>query len=425
MSKQARSTPLFSQDEIDKYFATQSNRVLIVDDEPGILQAYKDILTPATNVVQLKSSRNLKGPGTVTKTNGFELVMVSSGEEALEEVKKSIAERRPFAMGFFDVILKTGIDGIETVRQIHEIDSEMYAVLVTAYQDRHVSSIQEIFGAEFQDRWDYLNKPFSEGEILQKARAMVSMWNVRQQSRVQAAHLDSLKRKMGENEKTLTVAAVARSVGHEFGNILLQILGRADLALTANPEEMKKALETIIAASEQASKVLQRFKTLSNNRKQEMTLTKINLKKPIEDTISLMHHELHRRSIATELVGFEDIPLVNGNVSSLIQVFMNLVINACHAMKDKGKISFIAKKLSDNSVEIKVRDTGSGIAEAHLENIFEAFFTTKGETGTGLGLCVCKEVIEINHRGKLTAANYKDGAEFTITLPIEGDGEDL
>lgn len=403
--------------------ALESRRILVLDDEQDILQAYKDILTPQSNVVALKSSR-MKATQVEVKTEGFEIVAVSTGEAAVNEVKKAVAAGRPFAVGFFDVLLKTGIDGIETVKRIHEMDPEMYAVLVTAYQDRHVNAIQEVFGAEFEDRWDYLNKPFSEGEILQKARSMVSMWNVRQKSRAQQEALDELKSQMGEKEKAFTISAVARSVGHEFGNILLQIIGRADLSLKSNPEEMKKALEMILAASEQANKVLNRFKDLASTKKQE-GLVKLQISKPVEDTLLLMHHELNRRSIITE-VNMENLPEVNGDHSALIQVFMNLVINAAHAIKEDGKIIFNGRKLPNNAVEITVRDTGSGIPEKHMEEIFQTFFTTKGEHGSGLGLSVCKEIIEINHRGKITAANHpQGGAIFTLVLPVDGDGEDL
>ena len=113
----------------------------------------------------------LQAPHQTTKLDDqFELTLVPTGEEAIEAVKKSLAEKKPFALGFFDVLLGTGIDGIETVKRIHALDPEMYAVLVTAYQDRHVDSIRSLFGKEFQDRWDYLNKPFSEGEILAKSQ---------------------------------------------------------------------------------------------------------------------------------------------------------------------------------------------------------------------------------------------------------------
>src|SRR4029079_4403266 len=106
-------------------------------------------------------------------------------------------------------------------------------------------SIQQVFGKEAQDRWDYLNKPFSEGEIRQKARNMVSMWNIRKKEKAHREKLDHLKTQLSENEKMFTVAAVARGVGHEFGNILLQIMGRADLSKSGSEAEMRKALETI------------------------------------------------------------------------------------------------------------------------------------------------------------------------------------
>jgi len=108
-----------------------------------------------------------------------------------------------------------------------------------------------------------LNKPFSEGEILQKARNMVSMWNIRSQEEQHRREIDEMKLKFNENEKLLTIAAVARSVGHEFGNILLQIMGRADLSRGGAAPEMKSALDTILTATEHASQVLDRFKSLA------------------------------------------------------------------------------------------------------------------------------------------------------------------
>ena len=107
--------------------------------------------------------------------------------------------------------------------------------------------------------------------------------------------------------------------------------------------------------------------------------------------------------------------------TALVQVFMNLVINAIHAMEDKGggRIEFTGKKVGEE-IHIDVRDTGTGIKDEHIASIFEAFFTTKGERGTGLGLSICKEIIEINHGGSLTVSNHSQGgAVFHISLPIK------
>lgn len=398
----------------------KSNRILVVDDEKAILQSYLDILSPSKdNVVAIKSSRaKPAAPKVESESDGFDVVAVSSGEQAVAEVKKALKEGKPFAMGFFDVLLGSGIDGIETVRQIHEADSAMYAVLVTAYQDRHVNSIQQVFGKEFRDRWDYLNKPFSEGEILQKARGMVATWNLRN-------HMEYLKTHAAQSEKSMTLSAVARTVSHEFGNVLLQIMGKADLARNGKLEDMKPALEAILVSSEHASKILSRFKNMSNPSTEKIK-EKTTIIQAVQDTLLMMDHELKRKSIKVNVVGVDGLPEFMGDPSGLIQLFMNLIINAIHAIGDsEGEISITGAKV-DKNLEIKVRDSGAGIPAESIDKVFDAFFTTKGSQGTGLGLCVCKEVVEIHHRGKLSVQNHpQGGAEFTIILPLEGDGEDL
>jgi len=403
----------------------ENRRILIVEDEIEILKVYTEILSPKTNVSIIKSSRNQKSKKQIDNDliDNFEVTTASNGEEALALVKISISENKPFAMGFFDVLLGSGIDGIETVRQIHELDSQMYSILVTAYQDRHVNSIQKIFGKKFQDRWDYLNKPFSEGEILQKARNMTSMWNIRKQKEEDQDKIKNLQQKIGENERLLTIAAVARGVGHEFGNILLQIMGRADLSRTGSPEEMKSGLETILTASEHAANVLTRFKNLASPSEQMVTMGKVSIIDIIKDTIMLMEHELKRCQVKT-IFAFSEIPEIVGYRTGLVQVFMNLTINALHAIGDKsGRIEYAARVLGDQ-IEIAVRDSGTGISETHINSVFNTFFTTKGEKGTGLGLAICKEVIEITHGGKVSVKNHSGGgAEFCILLPINREGE--
>jgi len=400
-----------------------SKRILIVEDEKAILDVYKDILSPKGGASStIKSSRGQTTPPAKSQNanaqqDNFELTLVSTGEEAVEAVKKSLADQKPFALGFFDVLLGTGIDGIETVKRIHALDPEMYAVLVTAYQDRHVDSIRTLFGTEFQDRWDYLNKPFSEGEILQKARNMVSMWNIRKNDIEQRLILDDLKSKLVASEKSLTIAAVARSVGHEFGNILLQIMGRADLAREGDEKTMREGLDTILLATEHASKVLERFKNLAKPTETHR-LVKIDISEPITEVLVLVSHELKRRHIDTK-VSIDGLPKVSANHNTLVQVFMNLFINSMHAMKESGRLEITGKK-TDEFVEISVRDTGPGVPPENFEKVFESFFTTKGDAGTGLGLAICKEIVEITHAGKISVSNHPEGgAVFHLSFPLE------
>ncbi|MCC6276822.1 MAG: hypothetical protein IT289_02775 [Oligoflexia bacterium] len=399
-----------------------SHRILVVEDESEIVSAYNDILAPqGAPVVAIKSSRSKGAPQQgASRVSEFEVVAVNNGEDAVQEVKKALQQGRPFAMGFFDVLLGNGIDGIETVRRIHELDSRMYTVLVTAYQDRHIDSIEKIFGKEFQDRWDYLNKPFTEGEILQKARNMVSMWNLREKELAQSEFINLTNSQVIESEKMHLIGAVARNVGHEFGNILLQIMGRAELGRDGSSEEMKKSLDTILVAAEHAGKVLEKFKNLVKPSDSHSARQVIKVREPIEETLLLMDHELKRRTIEVGISGDLDQD-VYAHKSSLVQVFMNLFINACHAIAEHGKIN-VSVSSGNDEVKISVHDSGSGIPPENLPKVFDSFFTTKGSKGTGLGLPICKEIIEISHGGTLSVRNHpQGGAVFEITLPTKAE----
>ena len=220
-----------------------NQRILIVDDEPGITAGYEEILvsTSADNVVSMaRSSRRAQKSETAKAPSGtggqlenpfqFELTICHSGEVAFNEVQKAMGEGRPFAMGFFDVKLGEGMDGYELFKKVQEIDPKFFAVFVTAYNDRSIDSINQFLGIDRVDHWDYLNKPFTAGEILQKARNFVSLWNLREEKRLHQQDMDEAQRRLLNAERMTSVATVARGVGHEFGNILMQIMGQAEVA---------------------------------------------------------------------------------------------------------------------------------------------------------------------------------------------------
>jgi len=250
--------------------AVQTNwRVLIVEDEPSIAHGITNILTPAGNVIPMstRSSRQAAPTAQVpvqpAVRDQFEVTWAKNPKEALELVKNSVLSGRPFALGFFDVLLGADIDGIELVKQVHQIDPKIYAVFVTAYHDRTVDSINQVLGPDKSDRWDYMNKPFTDGAILQKARNAVSTWNLREQKDKQDGQLAEAANLLLQGERANTVAAVGRSVAHEFGNLLMQIIGNADIALlNSDVTTMHNSLKTILRAGETASAVLEKFKKI-------------------------------------------------------------------------------------------------------------------------------------------------------------------
>ena len=398
-----------------------NRRILVVDDEPEIAKGIESLLAEKKdNVLQFPtSSRSAKpaapAPGAVA---GFEVVVCHNPKEALKAVEDSVRNGQPFALGFFDVMLGADIDGIELVKQVFAIDANMSAVFVTAYHDRNVDSINQYLNEKNADRWDYINKPFTDGEIIQKARNVAAMYNLKNLKAWHEAQLQEVQKVLLQNERSNTLAAVGRSVAHEFGNLLMQIVGHAELSLMKNEHaRMKEALETILKASDTASDVLERFKKLAQGDTSNKGFDLIQVSQPIDEAIELMGFQFKKHSIEIKKEPYE-VALLEANRHSLVQVFMNLFINAVHVMEKGGVIYVSVTKKGTESLEIKVRDQGPGIPEDILPKVTEALFTTKGEKGSGLGLAICKEIIEIEHVGEFKIGNHPaGGVEICITLP--------
>ncbi len=394
-----------------------NRRILVIDDEKAIANGIKTLLMPAgENILPIRRSSRSSPVATETikPAENFEVTVVYSPSEALNEVRKSLAEGRPFAMGFFDVLLGADIDGIELVRQIQALDKQLYAVFVTAYNDRSVDAIGEVLGSESSDRWDYINKPFSDGEIIQKARNMTALWNLQRVKEWQDEQLAEAQRRMLHNERVSTVAAVGRSVAHEFGNLLMQIVGHAEIAVLKNdPQRMKEAIDTILKAAETANNVLNRFKKLAQGNNVQTEFKLVNIHQPLEEAIELMSYQFKKSQVRLQREKMEQ-GLLEANRHSLIQVFMNVFINAIHAMPNGGDLDLSVSKVSDKILEIKIRDHGPGIPLDILPRVTEALFTTKGEKGSGLGLAICKEIVEIEHKGEFKIENHPQGGALVI-----------
>jgi signal transduction histidine kinase len=431
MSQAARKLqPNFSTSKSIRPTLEYNWRVLIVEDEPAIAEGIQAIISPPSGVIPINRSSRQKSPAHETsastpapRKDQFEVVWAKNPSEALLHVKKSIAEGRPFAMGFFDVLLGADIDGIELVRQLHLIDPDMYACFVTAYHDRSVDSINQILGDDKSDRWDYINKPFTDGMILQKSRNAVAMWNLKNQKKQQEEQLAEAANLLLKGERSSTVAAVGRSVAHEFGNLLMHIVGHAEIAIQKGDiTTMQKSLSTILKAGDTATSIIKKFKKIHHpDQTNEFSLISIN--QTIDEAIDLMGHEFKKRSIKVTRPVFQRCDAI-ANQHSLMQVFVNVFINASHAMTSSGQIDVSVARVADPEnkdnflIEIRIRDHGPGIPADIMPLVMNPFFTTKGQQGTGLGLGICKEIIQLEHQGEFIIANHPSkGVEALIRIP--------
>ncbi len=180
---------------------------------------------------------------------------------------------------------------------------------------------------------------------------------------------------------------------------------------------IEEANRVINSGAERVGSIVKRLRSFA--RLDEAELKTADIQEGLEDTLSLVRHELkHDIEVIKNYGKVPPIPCFPGQLN---QVFLNLLVNARQAIKGKGKIS-IATHAAKDKIYIDISDTGSGIAMEHLSKVFDPGFTTKGVgVGTGLGLSICYQIIR-GHRGDITVKSELDkGTTFTIILPTNLD----
>lgn len=394
----------------------ETNRtLLIVDDEPETLKGYQDFLAPRAATTTRRSSRQAFGTGeAVTPAiEEFRVLTAVSGEDALKLFESERKAGRRVAAGFFDVKLGGGMDGLALIHALQALDPDLHCVVVTAYHDRTVDEINQLFGEQFKEQWDYLNKPFTQGEILQKARQMTAAWNRKRQ-------VEMLQSQLIRSERLAAIGQVARGIGHEFGNILLRIMGKADIALMEkDAAKIPEHLKVILQAAERAGVIVRNLQSFS---KAQPHFSFESLEKPFEEALSLLSHEFVKSSVKLDKKFEAGNPQFRMDAGGISQVAMNLMINALHAMPKGGAltVSIGTEKAPDGkSVAVaKIKDTGTGIPADVLPRIFEFAFTTKGDQGSGLGLSISKEIVESCGGTIAVQTEVGKGTEFTLRFPI-------
>jgi signal transduction histidine kinase len=231
-----------------------------------------------------------------------------------------------------------------------------------------------------------------------------------------------LRRQLVEAQRMSSVGALASSITHEFNNILTTIINYAKMGLRHKDNATReKAFDKILNAGQRASKITTGMLSYARGRGDRREPT--DLAMLLEEVLILAEKDLlmHRVRVETECL---DRPWADVNATQIQQVLLNLIINARQAMESGGTLWLTVQTNAQAGMgEIAVRDTGSGIPADRLQQIFDPFFTTKkvdaqGQGGTGLGLALCREVIEA-HRGRIRVESaLGKGTTFTLRFPL-------
>jgi PAS domain S-box-containing protein len=222
-----------------------------------------------------------------------------------------------------------------------------------------------------------------------------------------------------------TMGQLATSIAHEVNQPLSGVIANAEACLrwlgrgTPDLDSARRSVKWIIEDGNRASEVIRRVRTLANKTGNEKV--PLNVNDLIGETIALLQRELnnHRVALRTELAAA--LPAILGDRVQLQQVLINLVMNGLEAMQsvtDRPRDLVIRSHGGeDQLVLVAVTDSGAGISAENAERLFNAFFTTKS-SGMGMGLSICRSIIEA-HGGRMSAANNAGpGARFEFTLPL-------
>jgi two-component system, NtrC family, sensor kinase len=258
--------------------------------------------------------------------------------------------------------------------------------------------------------------------------------NVRLQDSLQ--QLQAAQEQLLFADRLASVGRLAAGVGHEINNPLAFILSNLRFVqqelreLPGAPseearQEMITALSEANEGAERVRLIVQDLRALA--RPDDVALGPVDLAEVVRGSAKMARHEVRDRARLVEACG--GVPPVRANAARLGQVFLNLIINAAHAIEpgrvEENEIRVAARLTGPGHVTVEVRDTGAGISPENLRRIFDPFFTTKpAGIGTGLGLSVCHRIITALGGEIRVESEPGRGTCFFITLPVAERSDD-
>ncbi len=221
-------------------------------------------------------------------------------------------------------------------------------------------------------------------------------------------------------------ASIAHEVNQPLGAILTN--GEAALLWLKRPEpnldELRALSARTIADARRAADIIRRIRDMATRAETERSPVALNA--VVQEVLLFLGPELRRQGVETTLHLAAALPDVMGDRVQLQQVFVNLAVNAIHAMagQERRQLVIRTRRVDESAVRAEIEDTGHGIPPDSLNQLFQSFFTTKRD-GMGIGLAVCRSIIEA-HSGSIDAANRPGGgARFRFTLPIFAEQADV
>ncbi len=256
---------------------------------------------------------------------------------------------------------------------------------------------------------------------LKKSHDQLEEWGRTLESKVaeRTQELERMQAKLVRSEKLASLGELVAGIAHEINNPLTGILVYS--SLIRNDQRLDPALsadlDTVIQETERCAAIVRGLLDFSRESVPQKTWTSLN--DILDASLALVRNQALFQNITITLDYATDIPAILADPHQLEQIFINMFLNASHAMAGGGTLCISTARAVDiGGVVVKIADTGSGIPEENLAKIFDPFFTTKESSGTGLGLSVSYGIVR-SHGGTIEVESRVGvGTTFTIQLPV-------
>ncbi|QRK07056.1 response regulator [Archangium violaceum] len=371
--------------------------VLVVDDEPS-LRAIMSFIVQRTGAIPVQA------PDAATA--------------------RQLAAKHSFACALIDKNLP-GENGLDFLKWLRSVQPGCNALIVTAY-----GNVDSAVEALRLGAFDYLLKPFEVDALAHRIKLALEQYRMRQErERMQAMLIQA--------DRLASLGLLAAGVVHEVNTPLAYILSNLDWldeelpalrkglerqgpeqrALAERLETVESTLRDIREGAERVRHIARDVKAFARDPGDASML--VDLREVLEAALKMAL--VHIRYRARVVRDYQEVPMVMANEPRLAQVFLNLVVNAAQAIPEDGAEHEIRVRLwtgPNGEACAEVGDTGLGIPPENMANLFEPFFTTKSEgEGTGLGLFICKSILE-SFGGTITVDSRPgEGTTFRLTLP--------
>jgi len=394
-----------------------AHRILIVDDNASIHTDFRKLLEPPLRCEVEQAECDLFGAssaGTLASPcdEHFDIHSAYQGLEALALVQASIEEGQPYRMAFVDIRMPPGWDGIETIEQLWKVDPNLEVVICSAYSDYSWRQIVTRLGRT--DQFLVLRKPFDAIEIRQMAMSLTTKSVLRD---VQRRHMEKLAMVIDERTRAIAAAESASkakshflaNMSHEIRTPLNGVTGMLELlASTVLDAQQVRYVKGAQSSADCLMSLINGILDFSKIEQGMLELDAIDFELPLlmQDVCEIMAPAAQKAGLEIKCIVDDRLPTwVSGDRNRLRQILLNLVSNAIK-FTEEGRVQIEASLLTTDldtgniTLRIAVSDTGIGIPLERKHRLFQVFSQVDGSTtrrfgGTGLGLALCKRLVEL------------------------------